>query len=312
MEKTNNKKRVAIIVAIIALITAIACLGTFTLARYISSLNVDTTKATVAKWGFTLKADVSSMFGKNYTVDGSNASATVFTGTGDGVAVKATANAVAPGTEGKMEFEISGKADVLAVLKCVGGTPADVNLSRSAAGEVTAVDYSPISWKLEKSSDGTTWTEITTNSTLSDVIAKLTATTGSDVLLTVGTGDADITAASGGGYLIKAGTDIGKVYRKISWSWPLNNAETESDSDKKTEKQVASANDTLLGYAAQGAGTYWNGADKVVVSADSNNWKVEVYSAGSTGVTYTYTAKIAVDLALTLSVEQVLVAPTST
>ena len=77
-ERKNNRKTAVIIALLLALI-ALLCFGGYTLSKYVTS-NSKTGTAQVAKWGYTIEADGSNLFGKNYKFDGVASKATAETG----------------------------------------------------------------------------------------------------------------------------------------------------------------------------------------------------------------------------------------
>ena len=305
MEKTNNKKRVAIIVAIIALITAIAYLGTFTLARYISSLNVDTTKATVAKWGFQIEGDTSKMFGTSYT-KGSGTTAVVVTANGVDVKASGSNNVVAPGTSGYITFSMGGGAEVLTKLTAKMGNIKDIVLKKKdASGDTYTDDYTPIKWALYSgSSNDSITTKVFEDKTLAEAKTEINKGIFGET-----ESDGSITNNNDGTYTIIPGEELTPKYFKLSWAWPLN--------DTGTNSAEYSVKDTWLGYVANAAGTgdtYKNGSETVglafaTTTADTvstTTCTITVTGGSYAGVySVVYSASDMIDLALTLSVEQI-------
>lgn len=114
--KNKTKKRIGIVAMSLALVVGIAATAGTTLAKYISSATVDSQKATVAQWGYTVSTDADKLFSQTYN-NGKIVSATE----DNGLDVKASAdyNVVAPGTssemadkDGTLKFTINGSAEV--------------------------------------------------------------------------------------------------------------------------------------------------------------------------------------------------------
>ena len=126
-QKNSNKKSVFVI-ALLLLLVAVIGFGGYTMSKYISSKS-DNGTASVAKWGFTVKADATKL-----TVKASDAGSKV----------------VAPGTTGSMTFGFGGTSEVLAKFTF----NLQVNdISLAYTKDAAAGTYSPIKWTLN---DGTT------------------------------------------------------------------------------------------------------------------------------------------------------------
>lgn len=117
--KNKTKKRLGVVAAMLGLVVAIGAVAGNTLAKYISSVKVESEVATVAQWGYTVTANASDLFSETYAGNKIAAS------TADSLDVKATAKVVAPGTssandaegaEGALVVTINGKAEVDAQL----------------------------------------------------------------------------------------------------------------------------------------------------------------------------------------------------
>lgn len=161
-KRKNNGKTAVIAVLLFALI-AILCFGGYTLSKYVTSSS-DKGVAQVAKWGYTLKADGSNLFGKNYKFDGVVSKATADTA---GLTVKASGdyNVIAPGTTGSMTFKIEGRAEVKALIAMGIHPKKDVVLKLQKAGGEEIV-YQPVKWTLKKNGVVVTGAE---NTTLTEV-----------------------------------------------------------------------------------------------------------------------------------------------
>lgn len=278
--KSSKKTRGIIIVAMLLLLVAIGCLCGITFAKYITEKSVPAQTATVAKWGFVINADTSKLFGKDYVKE-SGDNATV--ATADGVAVKASAAAVAPGTQGEMIFSVIGNAEVPAKITITAGSDIkEVKLTGSGEG---ALNYAPVKWTIASSSDGTTYTPITT----------------------VGSGDATVTAdgtlakaleiANKQSTEIAASTTETKMYFKLSWVWALTTSDVTN----------ADRYDTLLGYAADcGTTASKEYTDATVTVAGDTSTVLDKLTISDTNTTGTsYTAETKIEFSLTIKVEQI-------
>lgn len=231
MEETKSRrnKKILIVSAMLVLLIAILCFAGTTLAKYITSKDVPTTSATVAKWGFLVDIEADGLFGDQYNAgeivaraeDGSQ-SVTV-----DVAATTAKHDVVAPGTSGKMTFHITGKAEVAAKI-AVAATVTDVSLKK-ADGTVV---YAPIKWTLKQNKKADSFAD----------------------------GNADVTVLVDAKDAATLATELGKInaneiapnaefanaaYYELSWSWAYETGAT--DDEKKTNNEY----DTLLASATQ-------------------------------------------------------------
>ena len=103
--KKNKMMRIASVLLIAVLMTTCAISGTF--AKYVTDAT-GTDSARVAKWGVTITADYSSLFTNTYTTTDA------WTGDdGNSVAGAASADVVAPGTNGTLaDFTVTGTPEV--------------------------------------------------------------------------------------------------------------------------------------------------------------------------------------------------------
>ena len=208
MRQTNTRKknnlRSMIIVALLLLLVAVIGFGGYTLSKYVSNKTSDG-KAQVAKWGYTLEADATNLFGKNYKYDRAASIVTTDT-TGLTVASSSDAKLVAPGTTGSMKFTVSGKAEVKAALSFTFGDGAkDIVLKYTKNG--VANTYKPVKWTLTKTGDeGNAVT-----GTLEDVANALKTTTSN--------------------YAIN--TQIDEEYT-LSWAWAFEDATIADSNDLDT------------------------------------------------------------------------------
>lgn len=111
MKLNKKQKRTATIASMAALLAVVLGMGGQTFAKYISTQDVATQTATVAKWGLTAQIDASKMFGLAYANGTANAVATP-DASASKVSVKAAASVVAPGTKGEMTISIDRKSVV--------------------------------------------------------------------------------------------------------------------------------------------------------------------------------------------------------
>ena len=168
MRQTNTRKknnlRSMIIVALLLLLVAVIGFGGYTLSKYVSNKTSGGT-AQVAKWGYTVEADATKLFGKNYKFD--TTSSVVTDGTADlTVSSSSTANLVAPGTSGSMTFSVKGAAEVLAKVDIEFTVVNDIVLNYEKDG--TAGTYKPVKWTLKKGA-----TTLVDGKTLADVANEL-------------------------------------------------------------------------------------------------------------------------------------------
>ena len=163
-EKKDNRKSI-LLIALLLMLVAIIGFGGYTLSKYITSKKSEGS-AQVAKWGFTVDADNSKLFGSQYKWN-QNVTASTTDGTG-AVTVKAdtdnTRNLVAPGTTGSMTFSVKGKAEVLAQVEMkVADGYTDIALKLAKDGK--NYTYNPVKWTLKKGTGA-----LVTNGTLEDVV----------------------------------------------------------------------------------------------------------------------------------------------
>lgn len=229
-EKKDNRKSV-LLIALLLLLVAIIGFGGYTLSKYITSKSTDST-ARVAKWGFTVDADNSKLFGDQYKwKDNASGSTTDGTGTLTVKADTAGTNLVAPGTSGSMTFSVKGKAEVLAKVEMkVAEGYQDIALKLTKDG--TDYTYNPVKWTLKKGTD-----DVVTNGTLEAVVAALNGQYKVEENHDTAT--------------IAIGTEINDVYT-LSWAWAFEGTAVPTG----VEGLTSDALDTLLG---QGTATEANG-----------------------------------------------------
>lgn len=150
-ERKNNKKKVAIVGLLLALVMLLS-FGGYTFSKYVTSGKGSGT-ANVAKWGYTASVNTTNLFGKEYKFATTNVSTVGGTGT---INVKADTtnerNLVAPGTAGSMTFTIGGTAEVRALLSMGIDTHTykDVVLKIKKTGDSAYTEYRPVKWTLKK------------------------------------------------------------------------------------------------------------------------------------------------------------------
>lgn len=236
-EKKDNRKSI-LLIALLLMLVAIIGFGGYTLSKYITSKS-KTGTAQVAKWGFTVDADNSKLFGDQYKwKDNTNGSTTDGAGTLTVKADTAGTNLVAPGTSGSMTFSVKGKAEVLAQVEMkVADGYTDIALKLAKDGN--NYTYNPVKWTLKKGEDA-----LVTNGTLEAVVNAINGQ-----YKTEGTTDPEA---------IAIGTEINDEYT-LSWAWAFEGTEVPAG----VEGLTSDALDTLLG---QGTAIKANGYALTYVS----------------------------------------------
>ena len=156
MKLNKKQKRTATIASMAALLAVVLGMGGQTFAKYMSTVDVATQTATVAKWGLTAQIDASNMFGSAYANGAASVVATP-DATASNVSVKANASVVAPGTKGSMSITMGGYAEVDAIAKvnadsivvpyiqyAIADDPATTGVDESEN-----VNYYPLSWTID-------------------------------------------------------------------------------------------------------------------------------------------------------------------
>lgn len=203
--KKDNRKSIFVI-ALLLLLVAVIGFGGYTMSKYISS-KTEKGSASVAKWGFTVTANSDELFGQNYKFVENVSKVTKDTGS---LTVKAdTKNdteeqkrmVVAPGTTGKITFDIKGKAEVLAAVKIDFDYTHDVALKYTNNGADVATPYTPVVWTLKK---GTKTLATGTLAAIKTELLKVAETK------------------------IEAGTEVNDSY-ELSWAWAFEGGHDELD-----------------------------------------------------------------------------------
>ena len=155
-QKKDNRKSIFVI-ALLLLLVAVIGFGGYTLSKYVTKKSASGS-ASVAKWGYTITADASGLFGKDYKFADTNSTVT---NDNTGLTVSANntdrTNRVAPGTTGSMTFEVKGKAEVLSQIKIsIADTNfSDVVLKYTEGTDTTVKTYNPVTWTLKKDGEET-------------------------------------------------------------------------------------------------------------------------------------------------------------
>ena len=197
MKNILKSKKLITVMAMVLMATMVIGMGAMTYSRYVSSANMANPEtATVADWGYVLTINSADMFGTKYEDGVVNESFAATDGDKIDVTSNATAQLVAPGTEGSMTITLSGNAEVLAQIT--------FDVADGSKDVVLAYDndktYSPIKWTLTKKVGTADATTIgTANTTLAAVIASLEAESAK----------------------VAAGTTVAETVYTISWSWAL-------------------------------------------------------------------------------------------
>ena len=233
-ERSNNGKRIVLIMLAILLIAAIA-FGAYTYSKYVTSKD-GSTSAPVAKWGFTVTMQPGDAdgdifgFSQYYSNDGTaaNAEANIIDG--------ASGNVVAPGTKGSFTFSVSGTAEVQAKITADLTVTNDVALVMEKKSESpTNFTYNPVRFTLSKAGEGGQYTAVDGGSNLT---LKELETTVEGLFANDNTINPGEDAKGAGTY-------------KIEWAWAY-----ESENFKVNEsltldsKDNVNALDTLLGKAS--------------------------------------------------------------
>ena len=136
-----SKRKIVISVMIVLLVVSFAW-SSGVLARYVSTSEVKSNGARVAKWGFDISVDATDILGADYNGDGVDIDVDSNLLVVD---AEETAKVILPGSTGSMNISIGGTSEVLAKLTVeVSGT--EIFLQKDE--EV----YYPIVWTLQKDS----------------------------------------------------------------------------------------------------------------------------------------------------------------
>lgn len=231
-ERSNNGKRIVLIMLAILLIAAIA-FGAYTYSKYVTSKD-GSTSAPVAKWGFTVTMQPGDAdgdifgFSQYYSADGTaaNAAADIIDG--------ANGNVVAPGTKGSFTFSVDGTAEVQAKITADLTVISDVVIVMEKSSETsTNFTYNPVRFTLSKAGEGGQYTAVAggSNITLKELETEVEALFTEDSTINPGE------KAKGAG-----------TY-KIEWAWAYE-SESFTAGSVNLNKDNVNALDTLLGKAS--------------------------------------------------------------
>lgn len=222
MRQTNTRKknnlRSMIIVALLLLLVAVIGFGGYTLSKYVSNKTEGGT-AQVAKWGYTVEADATNLFGKNYKFNAGKSNSIIASAGETELTVSASTatdnNLVAPGTTGSMTFSVKGTAEVKAKLDINFDFEKNIVLAYTQKDVTGTKTYAPVKWTLTKNGD-----DVVTKGTIEDVKNALN---------------------SSNTYAPNVVTPLNDEYT-LSWVWDFGTA-TVSENDHL---------DTILGMLANG------------------------------------------------------------
>ena len=231
-ERSNNGKRIVLIMLAILLIAAIA-FGAYTYSKYVTSKD-GSTSAPVAKWGFTVTMQPGDAdgdifgFSQYYSADGTaaNAAADIIDG--------ANGNVVAPGTKGSFTFSVDGTAEVQAKITADLTVTNDVAIVMEKSGETTTnFTYNPVRFTLSKLGEGDQYEAVDGGSdlTLKELETKVEGLFTNDNTINPGEN-----AQGAGTY-------------KIEWAWAYE-SESFTAGSVNLNKDNVNALDTLLGKAS--------------------------------------------------------------
>lgn len=166
MKLNKKQKRTATIASMAALLAVVLGMGGQTFAKYVTTATQATQTATVAKWGYVIKANASQEFNAQKAFSESY-------GTNSAIVSSSVGNAVvAPGATGSLSVYVKGKAEVKAKVTFTFVSTADVHYG---------ADYYPIVWTISGTYDNADGTDATitgseyTNLKASEIDGKLNA-----------------------------------------------------------------------------------------------------------------------------------------
>lgn len=279
--KSGKKTRGIIIAAMLVLLLAIGCLCGITFAKYVTEKKVTAQSATVAKWGFVISVDTTKLFSNGYK------NGVQLGKESEGIDVKADNAVVAPGTGGSLTAKVTGTAEVDAKLTIAADNiDALKEVSLTKDGNVV---HAPVVWTLEKKIDDKGFQKVESNKagTKLDGTLKMALQTAAEIEAAIKAGETSMTEL------------------KLSWKW-LFEADTTGITDEAeiaAKKAEFDKYDTLLGYAANGAGEYDNNI-KVEVAGDVITVTDTKGTAEDTADDEVYTAVTTVSFGFSVRVEQ--------
>ena len=218
-ERSNNGKRIVLIMLAILLIAAIA-FGAYTYSKYVTSKE-GAGSATVAQWGFevSMTNGENAGFSTKYDQTGvaNESGAAIVAGT------STEGNIVAPGAKGSMTFTVGGSAEVLAKIKTTVESTSEISLTLKQADK--SVVYYPIKYTLKEGENA-----LVTNGTMENVKTKIGEI--QDLNKTV-----------------DANTTITEKTYTLSWEWVFESATLVVDEENSYTVQCDEL-DTILGKIA--------------------------------------------------------------
>ena len=213
--KKETKKKLGIAAVSAALILAVGATAGSTLAKYITTAEGTATQATVAKWGYTITANTSNMFGQYY-----GSSGTVITSDSNSIVAGANAgtNVVAPGTNGSMSLTISGSAEVNAKLTIDMQEFSSIWLTKSDDSST----YSPITWTVGS-------TAVTAPATNTDSAWAAAFATAIETALSGKITGSATTSGTEISVVIPANTQLTGLDLSFGWAWAFSNGHDAED-----------------------------------------------------------------------------------
>lgn len=139
MKLNKKQKRTATIASMAALLAVVLGMGGQTFAKYISTKEVESDTAVVAKWGYVITATSDN---DDVNTSGVELFKTTY---GDNAVVSATSSQIiAPGTSGTVTFKITGTAEVKSEISFT----ADTTTFSNPGWEYNTEKYYPVVWKV--------------------------------------------------------------------------------------------------------------------------------------------------------------------
>lgn len=219
MKRNENKKsltkKIVAGTGLALLLALVGYTGANTYAKYITSAEVQTQNATVAKWGVVVSASGVNAFSEKYSGTG------LATANSSGTSVSAAGKVVAPGTTGSITFSITGSPEVASKVSIDLEIPQYVAVKDGAN-----VVYEPIVWTLKQGTQVVDGAEKVTSKTIQEKVDGLSET-----------------------YAPKANLSTTYGSYTLTWEWPI---ETGADEDAIAQNDIY---DTFLGNNGTDAST---------------------------------------------------------
>ncbi len=254
--KKNKMCRLSSVLLILVLLTTSVVGSTF--AKYTTE-GTAIDSARVAKWGVSITVDnqgefFASTYAKDDNASGLTAANSVVAVTNAGGGQD---KVVAPGTSGSTTFTIAGTPEVAFKLTADVDATSTVKLEKGKDYTMPAgtfeeaevkvkptADYEPITFKIEKQKDATTWETLKIDAT--GVIADSGTANAEGLTL------AELkTALESLSHVYEAGEEVNAAYR-ITWTWPFETTFTDWTTDTGYTSSYTNADvlDTYLGNEA--------------------------------------------------------------